>query len=375
MQLVLLDEDQSFVNMMAAYIRTTGEYAERLSFKGFTNKELGFAYLGSLQSPCMLVIHQSFFPLPSNVFQQKPGSIVFLSESPVLSDVVEYPILFKYQPLNQLLSQLLAHHNRYRTEAPIRGRKRTLVTSVYSAAGGAGKTTVSFYLAKQLALRGERVLLLNLELIAAQSLIFPQTGQDPFGQLLYYAKSSHKQLAAKIEQLKSSHSLYKFDYLEQAVKPEELENTEEEDIRRLIEAAVSLGAYDHIVIDLDCSCHPRVHGALEVSDRLWWVVQDDIQHVYKLASLLQVWRGRLGEQAAALLQRSELIVNKFTGTLTNRFESAGLRIGGTLPYVPQWKSIAKSDLWLNCALYDSAMIRLLQQHGSEAGKEAGVAGS
>ena len=116
--LVVLDNDTTFQDMLAAYVRTT-EQAERFAVKSFSSLEQGFAFVQNTQEKFILLVHQDWFPLPEQVFRHSTGCMLCLSNVPALSEGEEYPVLFKFQPLNQLMAHVSAHYSEYSAVSPI----------------------------------------------------------------------------------------------------------------------------------------------------------------------------------------------------------------------------------------------------------------
>jgi Mrp family chromosome partitioning ATPase len=104
----------------------------------------------------------------------------------------------KYQPLDRFFARLVsvyASMQRGGLDAETEPSScRT--TAVYSAAGGAGKTTVAMNLAKHLAEQGRRVIVLNLESLGSVSAFIAEAPGDRFSRLMYCLRSDPKRLAA-----------------------------------------------------------------------------------------------------------------------------------------------------------------------------------
>src|SRR5690606_12679878 len=100
------------------------------------------------------------------------------------------PIVYKYQSVNSLLSDVLQHYERH---SGIRAKrlavedKSTRFIGVYSASGGTGKTTIAVGLAELLAAAGKRVFYLNME--SMPSRLSSQQREEPkFCRILYQLK-------------------------------------------------------------------------------------------------------------------------------------------------------------------------------------------
>ncbi|TBL80241.1 hypothetical protein [Paenibacillus thalictri] len=371
MLLVLMDEDPEYIGMVSAYVRTT-EHIERFEMKSYTSREQGFAFLQQVREPYLLLVTNAFFPLPEWAFQHSRGYLLLLSDSPAVSEVLEFPILFKYQPLHALFAQIIAHYNAYCAGSLLRGRHEAEVIAVYSASGGTGKTVFSLNLAKQSAFLGQDAFYLNLEWLNSASCVLPQTGNDTFARVIYYAKSNPKQLPAKIGQLIHYHPTYKFSYFEPLACIDEADEMTKDDVSAILDAVLSLGSFKRIVIDLDSNLHPRMVSALERCHTLYWLIVDDPQHVSKAEMLLNRLRQKHSLLRPDVLSKARLIVNKHTGTTVHAMDALGLHLAEPLPYIPQWKSLHKADQLLHASDFQDQVMKLLKEEDSGSAVKHGV---
>ncbi|UUZ94625.1 hypothetical protein LJK87_08915 [Paenibacillus sp. P25] len=242
MNLVLLDEDPYFGEMVSAYIRTS-EYAELYGIRVFTTAEQGRLFVEQNTEPLILMVHESLMPLTDAVYGLRPGCTVIISDQAVSGGVLEYPVLCKFQPLDRSLSSITAHYNEYCASRPITGRKGTTITAVYSAAGGTGKTVTAVHLARQLAVQGKRVLCVCMELFPSRGW-YEADGNgegEAFSQLLYYAKTNPKWIPSKLEANRKKHPLWKFDFIPPSPNGAEPLEIGGEEITRLLTGLTETG--------------------------------------------------------------------------------------------------------------------------------------
>ncbi|UJF35956.1 nucleotide-binding protein [Paenibacillus hexagrammi] len=252
------------------------------------------------------------------------------------------PFLYRYQGLQQLLTRLLAFYGeKQRTHTSMRMNKRTEVYSVYSSVGGSGKTVTAIHLARQLAYRGHRVFYVSLESVSSASAML-QGAASKFSQLLYYAKSTPELLIPRIELLKSRDPRLGFDYLTPHDQIREMQEMKGEDVRILVEALLTSEQYDYLILDLESSLHPRIVKALELSDEVFWIVLDDLPHLFKT---------RAFQQQIGALRQVHFVLNKFTGKYMNDLASLEDEVAGKLPYIPDWKAVYESEQVWQSALF------------------------
>ena len=338
MKLVVIDNDSYFIDMFSAYIRTS-EYGQTFTLTAFSSREHGIAFIESLAEPCILLVHEAWMPLPDKAFMQQLGCLILLSDAGASLDILEYPVLCKYQPLNQLLSHLISHYNEYSSSRMIKGNRSTEVISVYSAVGGTGKTLTSVHLARELGLLGRKVFYLNLEQLPSVSWMEPSgtLEENHLARILYFGKKDPKLQIARIERYKRKHTAMGFDYFPGGFEPAEVMDMTMQDTETLIQSLVQSGVYDCVIADLDSCLYPRIRSCLQQSDLVLWLAADDRVQLEKTRMLLKLLTTQDDGNRVDTAQ-IKLVVNKFSGSLTNPDTEWPLPIAGYLPYMPEWKS-------------------------------------
>ncbi|PZE21818.1 AAA family ATPase [Paenibacillus xerothermodurans] len=340
MQLVLLEQDAYFIDMFSTYVRSS-EQAERFAMTVFTSKEQGFEFINRSRETYILLAHESFMPLPERAFQH--GCLIILSETPVSIDMLEYPVLCKFQPLNQLLSHVVSHFNEYTSSRMLTGNRKSEVIAVYSAVGGCGKTLTAAHLARELAYQGKRVFYLSFEQLPSAAWMEPSAAADEnyFSRMLYYGKTDARVQTAKVELYKRRHGIMGFDYFPGVSEPTEMDEMTAEDTNSLIQAVLATGGYDTVMLDLESSLHPRVTTALRLSDHVLWLAVDDRIHLDKTRMRLKQMTAVSQDQE--MIHKMQFIINKYSGSMSNAADSLPLPVSGFLPYIPEWKTFSSVE--------------------------------
>lgn len=353
MKLVLLDTDAYFIEMVTSYVRST-DYSATFTVSAYTTKEAGFAFIERSGEPFILLAHDSFLPLPERVYDREHGCMLIVSDLQVVADIVEYPVVCKYQPLNQLMSIVVSHYNEFATHRTLKGNRSSQVISVYSAVGGSGKTMTAVHLARELVLAGRRVFYATLEELPGASWFepFPAEEASHFSRMLYYGKTDAKLQTARVERYKRTHSVMGFDCFPGNGEAMELAEMSEADTETLVRSLQNTGGYDYIVLDLDSSLHPRVQCALKQSDHIVWLVADE--RIQWEKTKVRIRQTANGQSDSDWMKKLTVIVNKFSGTLSNDAHDLPAPIKGYLPYIPEWKSFARMDsVQARCAFSES----------------------
>ena len=268
----------------------------------------------------------------------------------------------RYQPLPALLSCI-------RGAMGNRGAKRNEgceVWTVFSASGGAGKTTAALNLVRQAGERGLRVLYLNLEELNATSLLFGSGEPDALSRLLYALQARPEQWEELSRRLCRHQPHLRADYIDAPDHPGERLALTPEFAAALIGKLRTGNRYDVVVVDPDSGAGEWHAGLLGLSDRVVWVTLDDAQCLLKAEKLLRYWNARLDGLAFKLT----FAMNKAVGRQpVNRWPLPGDSPAVALPYIPQWKAMDQPGRMLSSPAYSGAMDKLLDVlAGSMAGR-------
>ncbi|MGD9677848.1 MAG: AAA family ATPase [Vulcanibacillus sp.] len=356
--LVIADKDIEYIELFKRYVRET-EYEKKFTIKSFSTKENVEQYLLNQSNIEIILIDIQL--LSDNLALNNVKTIILLSEKDRIDKEWQYPVVYKYQPLNRLISQVLGLFLETKEEnKKINNDYKTKVLSIYSATGGSGKTTLAVNTAKRLSLKGNKVFYLTLGLITSVEVFFPSSGTYDFSKILYYLKNNNNQVVSKIEMLKKYDVETKVDYLESFVNAEEIFDLTIEDVKLLIESIKLLEIYNYIIIDLEVSLHEYVIGALKESEYIIWLILDDIQSIEKTKVTMNILENFLNENYETLAEKIVFIHNKKLGTdMQNNFSGTGIDLFGYLPYIPEWKIITSKNQLLTNNLFNSKIDDLL----------------
>lgn len=181
------------------------------------------------------------------------------------------PCLFKYQSVHDLMTRLMERLAKPRGGMAGTGSGPCRLAVVYSASGGAGKTTFAAGLAEWLAAAGCRTLYLNLERIPS----FP--GGAPgesrrFARVLYHMRrGEHDALLS----LAIRHPDSGFDWFPAADHADEWNEYGGADIRDLLDLIRQSGRWDFIVADCESALTELTETVIRLADDRFWLEPDD----------------------------------------------------------------------------------------------------
>jgi cellulose biosynthesis protein BcsQ len=349
-QLLLLDEDNFYAERLAAFIKSS-EYANRVKPKLFTKTEYVDKLLETMSDSCILLASESF--LPECAKYKERLCMMSISNILIEDDCSDpnVPSLYRFQPLQQLLSRILEFYQGKHMIHSAPSKKTTQVVSFYSAIGNCGKTLSAVHLARELAFRGKKVLYLSLE---APSFAFHLLqGADPqhFSRILYFVKSMPEQLKSKLGLFIKQDSRLGIDYLSPCHHLREAQEMSAEETRVLIEALIVMDSYDYIFLDLEASLHVRISQALKLSDFTLWLVLDELNCLHKTKAV---------KKLVGALSGIHYALNKYTGHISNDFGSADIVFSGYLPYIPEWKTINSLEPFFTGGIFPDQVMQAFE---------------
>lgn len=260
--------------------------------------------------------------------------------------------IIQYQPLPGILSEI---RGALMGETPT-SAKGCQVMTVFSATGGAGKTTVALNIIRQAGQQGLRTFYLNLEALNATSLLFGKGEPDSLSQLLYNLQAHPEQWGAQLEKLCRHQSHLRTDFMDAPEHPGERLALTTVLLDALLEGIRRTGRYDLIVVDPDSGAGEWHRQLLHLSDRVIWLTVDDAQSLKKTGMLLIHWQ----EHAEEIRNKLTFVLNKGQGDgMVNGWELPGGSPSAMLPYIPQWKSVDQPSRLLGAPAFSGAVDQLL----------------
>jgi hypothetical protein len=331
----LFISDVHYLQHLLDYVRNS-EFAEWFQIRAYTK----WSNVEDWSDLHRLIFDEMFFADMAEQdavqdFKDVPVTLLTDREQPAHNE------LHKYQPLQRLWTQI------YELCAPdsdfllptVQKRDRTELISLFSLSGGSGKTTLAIHLARHLALQGERVLYLNLEDIPSPLLCPGESSAPTLSEFLYYLKSDmHSSRDAKLVWLGNEHPQWKFFYFQPQVQFHEMNEWKEEEALSLLESIVRSESFRYIIVDLSSHLTVQSLACLAKSDRICWLVTDELQHLSKVESFLSFTRQSGIQQQWDWLHRTEWILNKSFGYLLNPDLLEPLTLAARLPFVNQWRT-------------------------------------
>lgn len=359
-RIVVGDSNSNYLESLAAFFRRS-EHKSRFIVTYFSQKEKMEAFLRDSETTDILLLSTDFHTQGSYI--QQEASIILLEDDNIKAKKENgTQSVYRYQRLDQLVSQVLSfYYERNQSAGKLLARsKQTKVLSVFSPAGGSGKSVLAANLCKQLALNDNKTFYLNLELMNTTSLYFTSSEDNPSLQIFYYVKSESPQLLSKIEALKKYDPYSMVDYFDVAVSADEMLDIKEEDVIRLVNGIVETGSYDYVVVDLDSSLHERNLAAIKEADQIIWPISNDHQSLLKTKAFFEE-EAKLAGKENIIRDKTTILINKFNGNLSGEPESYGITIDGYLPFVESWLETRSGSELLGNEYFNTELLKILKE--------------
>ncbi|WP_143044359.1 AAA family ATPase [Paenibacillus sp. CF384] len=336
----------------SSYIERLGDYLRQSSFgtgwqlTAFTNPAALRSYMRGGYAVDLLVAEPSLL-----------DELGELAESVLAAALVgqigrsghKHQVL-QYQPLPQLLQSFAALYasseqrpvklmGEGNTESDAGSEAGASIISVYSPAGGIGKTTLALQLARQAAACGARVFYLNLEQWNAAPLWDSRDGREDLSNLLYTLQAAPDKAVAQIIALRKRHPWLGIDFIVPCENAEERLSLTAEHAKSLLGAIKGTGEYDKIVVDLDSRLDAVHFGVFQASRHVLWLLNNDPSSLRKTELAMQYGEQKHGASFAELKPKFQFIQLKRIGSPEAEWHSgrmASLSITASVPFVKEW---------------------------------------
>lgn len=359
-QIVLCVEDSEYIELLLRYVRTS-EYAARVRIRAFSDQGTFLTYMNEGHHRGLVAAEESFLQRWLKDGESKSNRWVTLGEYREKNE--EHQVLAKYQPLQRLLEQLCE----YSGKAPAEWQRevgRTMITAIYSTSPGSGKSVTAMNMAKQYGMRGESVFYLNLEAASSTHWLTLDQQPDPSYELsrLLYDLQAAAESKRQPEALPSQYAIRAEEIRADIFVPpgnfNELLHMTEEETAMLIQYIAHSGEYDHLIIDVESGWHDRIRAALSESDRIVWLLTDDLPCMNKTLQWMSYWQHYDSDWYEQIGSKVSFVLNRYTGGLINRLPVEGMELEGTLPYVPSWKQVSSGELLWCSPIFQRDILKL-----------------
>lgn len=207
------------------------------------------------------------------------GRVIRLADGETVQADMEYPSVYKYQSSENIIREVMACYCEKEKELPVGPALGTAarILGIYSPVGRCLKTSLALTMGQLLAQEG-RTLYLNLEECSGLSVLTREEYREDLSDLLYfYTQGSYNLLRLN----SVVHSINALDYVPPVRCPEDLAQTDTEQVAGLIEKIACESGYESIILDIG-SLGKFASGLMELCSVIYMPVKEDSVSLAKL---------------------------------------------------------------------------------------------
>lgn len=277
--IAVADADAAYVDGLQKYF--TYAYPDRFRTSTFTSRESLVKFISGYEGTIdILLVSPQLYP---DLMQEgKVNTVIMLSSGRLYESTKAQGAINKYQHGDRIAAEIInIYSNTNKNEIiSLEGNKKTRFVSVYSPAGGTGKTTIAISTSMRCAQKGLKVLYLNFENISTLPAFFDYKQSPNFSNVIYYLKDKEKNLGFKIEGIRCVDPESGLHFLAPPDSACELDELLPEDIESLLLHIGNMHYYDVVFMDMAGGFNRRSLSLMLSSDEIFLVTtQDEIANM------------------------------------------------------------------------------------------------
>lgn len=260
-KLIIADENRNYTKYLAQYLME--ESGQAFEVICFTQIKILMEYLGKSEAVDILLINPQLLKEDINKMHYK--SLILLVEN-IDNDIEDS--IYKYQKAVQIKKLLLQVYDKNSNckISILNNNTKCKIVSVYSASGGAGKTTIAFNLANQYSMKAKKVLFISIESYTALTIFNKNEYARGLIYMLYLIRSKLPNLLLKLNTIIYTDNNTSINFMERELNVLEYKDIKIEDLELLSDFLKNESDYDIAILDLDSSMNETTLGAFKFSD-------------------------------------------------------------------------------------------------------------
>lgn len=289
-RIIIADTDNDYI--IPLQLKFVEEYFEKVDIEIITDQGYFDALFSTPQKADILVVAEELYDV---TLQRHNIKNIFLmteqSEDDQTGDL-NVNRIFKYTSIKEILNEITGKSADVLNKS-VSAKKETQIVLVYSASGGAGKTTIALGICTSLTRSYKRVLYVNAErlqsfhsMVENRSVI---SASDVYAKLTTPGDSSYSDVKHVIRQEMFSYlPPFKASLMSLGIPYSAYEH--------IVQGAKKSGDYDYIVIDADSTFDDEKAGLLELADKVILVTKQTLNSVLATNTLVANINGATGEK-------------------------------------------------------------------------------
>lgn len=281
------DLEASYACNLTAYLNE--KKSTPFEVQAFTNVEHLMAFARENPLEILLISHHA---MREEIRELPIRKVIILSEGEPLdqSKLEEYPVVYKYQSSDSLISEVMEYYaagsGRIRPMPKLSGK--TEIYGIYSPVRRTRKTSFALTLGEILS-ETKSVLYLNLEEYSGFEQLFGSAGKTDLSDLIYYFRQDNGNMIYRLNS--AVQTFHELQYIPPAVSPLDLKDVTVTEWISFLQELTSYCEYDRILLDLGDQIED-LYQLLDRCDRIYMPVREDffseakVQQFEKLMEVL-----------------------------------------------------------------------------------------
>lgn len=328
-RVAIIDNDKRYITKIMAGV--SSHYNDKLEVYAYTDVPAFLEGQKSKVADVLLVAEELEDDTPA--IEHLP--FAYLSSSNSLETLKNKKVVCRYQKIDLLYNEVLGLYSENTSRNIVfrsgnaRGSK---IMTFISSSGGSGSSTIAAATAIKMARQGKKVLYFNTKTFGSVKPYFSCEGKQTFSDVLFAVKNKKANLALKIA------SAIKQDptgvsFFDDCNSPLDLSEMTKEDLSAVIEALLTLGTYDHILVTVESLLEDKTLWLLEKSSAITLVsTGSDISNskAFSMINVLKVLERRVG---SPILSKVGIFHNIFSSKTGKYLDTNDITLIGGSPTI------------------------------------------
>ncbi|MCL2163444.1 MAG: hypothetical protein FWH55_03410 [Oscillospiraceae bacterium] len=331
LNLTILDNDVRYMENLSSFILEN--YNHRFNLNSFSDTDAFIKHLeGTAPAPDIVAVSRDNYS--SKLKGLDIGMILVICDGFAGDGYDGLGALERYTDADTFIGGILKHYankaDSQQSEFISKGLYDTKIILVASPSGGSGKTSVSIGLCSLFSRMTPSVLYFSLDRTRIDNIVEnnPQlSGLNPssrsggMSDIILAIKSRREKLPLLLEALKTDFGGYNFSCYNPPIFPMDLDEMNPSEIELLIESIRNLGTFSRVVIDTHSGFSVINKVIMELSDSIFFVMNDNPSEVKKLYTLKEQMDRVYSERAQFIYKRICVLLNEVTPCKFGKFSN------------------------------------------------------
>lgn len=333
LNLVIADIDEVYARGLSEYVNSY--HLPTFTVSCFTKPAAFVSYIGLQPMVDVLLAGPEFYDLSAGYPNIKLR--VMLSSNPMNEEYPGFQVINRFSTGEKLIGEVVHLYSRLNPQdagfSPC--LKEAALIGVYSASGGAGKTTIAAALAIQCRELGMKAFYLNLEAVNSTAMFFNTDSRRNISYIFYYIKEKSSSLSFRMEGVKSTDSDSGVDFFSPPESSLEYEELDPGELERLLQGIKAMNCYDYIFVDMSCAFDMKNHKIMSLCDRIVLVELPERVSYIKKETLMKELSKLDSGSTETVSGKLVGVVNRYRGK-TADIPGASQEYGNVLARIPEY---------------------------------------